>query len=148
GAVDPAEAARGDLVQDAVAAQEVAVAVALEELGAVQWRQVALALQKPEERLGVAGLAQLVPRLLDLPLGHQPQPDRLLRQRARVKVRHGCSVPPRRALPTWTRPGPQRYHFNALARLHKKRLTAQPAQNDEFLMNNPPRSHAERGNEK
>ena len=32
GPVDPAEAARGDLVQQAVAAQEVAVGVALEQL--------------------------------------------------------------------------------------------------------------------
>src|SRR5205807_1926899 len=77
GPIDPAEAAGGDLVEDAVAAEEVAVVVPLEELLALEGGQVALALQDAKERSGVAAaLTELGPGLLDLFRAKQTKTDR------------------------------------------------------------------------
>src|SRR5262249_34680328 len=63
---DPAEGPRGDLVQDAVATQEVAVGIALEELLALPRRQLSLALEGHQELDRLGGLADLFPDLDEL----------------------------------------------------------------------------------
>ena len=93
GAVDPAEAPRRDLVEDAVAAQEVAVGVALEELRGLEVGQVALAFEDAHEVDQVGRdlavlVAHLVDRLVELGLVDQPDPDRQLAEHHRVRDIH------------------------------------------------------------
>ena len=73
GAKDAAETAGGDAVQQPVAAEEVAVHLAFEELAALKRRQLALAFQDAQENLGVGVLgSDLLQGVFQLGMGYQP----------------------------------------------------------------------------
>ena len=74
GTVDSAKAARGDLVKDAIAADDQAVGVAFDKFLRLKGGQVAFAFERKHERQGLAAaLADLVPTFLKLLFCKQPQ---------------------------------------------------------------------------
>src|SRR5262249_44821099 len=85
-----AEAAGGDLVKEPVAAQEIAVEVALAELLRLPGGEEALALQGVQEGIEFpALLPQFIPGFLDLHLGYEAQLEELLRRGGRINIGHG-----------------------------------------------------------
>jgi len=87
------ETARGDLVEHAVAAQEVAVGIALEELQTLPGREIALAFHDPKEVFGIGIVApDVFPAFLDLGIGQQPELECILGQGGCIEIRHESSV--------------------------------------------------------
>ncbi len=92
-AIDAAEAARGDLVEDAIAAEEIAVLVALEQFVALERGEVAASLHEADKLVGLGiARAEFLPGLLDLARIEDSQANRRVGQRGRVVNGHGGVV--------------------------------------------------------